>query len=528
MNYNELKTDVLVIGSGIAGIAAAIRARQVGGDVLLVSKAAVGKQSCTWFSGATFKIKPGKLPTLGYNVERRYIYDPEILNLILVQAPYELKALEDFGLSFQHLREREYLPGAQQQKKGGELMVALLLKVVTNLGVKTIGNCMIVDLIKADGEVRGAVGLSKEGDVLVIKAKATILATGGGDALFTQSTSPKGIVGDGYGSALKAGLDLINMEMIQFEPGFIGGRFPYQQIGGNLKSFKGCKVVNQKGEDVIVKHLGIPWESGVHFASFKFEESIIAIAKELKENQVFYDLTSVSKQDWDAITPYNKMWLEKCPVNLREKPALIQPLGHTFLGGVRVNTRGETLLPGLFAAGEVVGDHYAGEEGCNHLARSLALGSVAGSHAAIRSKELKEPALKRNDGEQAFDFIKRLSQAKGKINTRYLHSEIRNVVYEHAGPIRSAPSLKRGLDKLESLRRLKGEVSVNSVPELKEALEIENMLLVAEAIFKAALFREESRGPHYREDYPKKDDQKWYRPIHVVLDKMNDSLSVNL
>ncbi len=523
LDSKERNTDVLVIGSGIAGLAAAIRAREEGRDVLLVSKAGIGKQSATYFSGAWFKYTTQELNLPGYDSSpQRYIFDEQQVKMHLERAKEGILWLKNLGVPLEAYGEW-YLTPRREDEEDGVTVVEALRKKLKESGTGAIGNCLIVDLLVREGQCIGAAGLDQNGDVLVLRAGCTILATGGGASLFKETSSPRSLVGDGYAMALRAGLPLTNMEFIQFEVGFVGVAFPWQgDIISEIITVKGVRLVNKKGEDLVRKYLGLRWEQVCRYASFKFEESEKIM--EMEGGPVFLDMTGISSADWSKMHPRTRMKLAKCPRDVKRFPVEMIPIGHTYLGGVTTDKTGETQLRGLFAAGEMVSGTYAGENSVNHLTRCLVMGIEAGKNAAQTCKELEQERTGLTDRQK--EFLQEISLKNGKRRPLELRKKIRELVNKRMSPVRSGPSLLAGIDELTRIKEEKKNLSADNTPDLKEAIEVENMLLLAEALLRSAEFRKESRGPHYREDYPTK-DPLFYKTTRVQLDRDEKPLNVD-
>lgn len=523
LESENLSYDVLVIGSGIAGVKAAIEVRVLGLSCLLLSKGPTGKQNSSFFAGGSLRPEPEEVKGVkGYEKGiEKYLYVPELVEMCTQQAVKEVQDLVSIGLAVEK-RGREYVPAKQEEAgPGGSTLMVPLVKKAMEMGVTCLGNKSVVDLLLSEGRVKGALALDEKGKVLKISAKATIMATGGGAGIFEHNSNPEGITGDGCVLALRAGASLINMEYVHFYPvGMIGSSFPHRRCSPNILRIEGAMLVNGKGEDIVKKHLGLTLQRAIMIPTVRFEMLSRIVAEEGRNSGAFVDLTGISRKNWDAFLSavWHKAFLDKAPVNLRTQKCAVIPVAHTFLGGVKINIKCETAIPGLFAAGEVVGGTYSGEEGANQLSRCMTLGAIAGRDVVSFVKGMKPASIKEQEWRPVLSRMETITEKKGKENPAELKKNIGRIVYASMGPIRTGSELDRGIKEMEEIDKKIGSMKVESASQLKAALDAENRLVLAKALLGTALRRKESRGPHYRSDFPHK-DESWFKRVLISMDK---------
>ncbi len=538
-----IKSDVLIIGSGLAGLSAALEARKQGTDVLVVSKGPTGLATTTAVSGggtcvALGHADPADNPEVHYKdtiVAGRYLNDQQLVKIFTEEAPKRFLELEDLGVLFEKENDKfiQYpMPGHTYPRdcqiaykgrtgswippgKGGILLMKALITAAQTAGVKFMENIMVYDLIGEDYIV-GAVGLDqKTGAFLIFQTKSVILATGGAGQVYQYNSVPSGITGDGYSIALHAGIKLMDMEFVQFyaptivHPNLPKWRLPYQYL---LKA--GAVLIDNDGRDILDQH-GIGDVQEV-------TRDIIARLCEIHD-PVFLDFTRIPARMWrEPLLRSTRDPIKKHGVDIAKNPIKVSFIGYYFMGGIKINERCETGLMGLYAAGEVTGGmHGANRLGSNALPEILVFGARSGQFAAehVRSISGTSPTKKQLEKkwEKVSDILKRQPNDSGA--PQKIKSKVKEVTWKFVGPVRSKEGLKKALRELEKLRDENLPMIFANKPfELKAALEAGVLLDVAEMITRAALFRRESRGAHYRSDYPN-EDKNWLKNIVISKKK---------
>lgn len=554
------RCDLLVIGSEAAGARAAIEAKRCGeGTVLLVSKGRFGKSGATVSAGAGIAIDsrsarellglPGNMedsPEAFYEdtlQEGRFINNKLLARSLTQDAGIRTKELADWGMKITGLFQP---PGHRYPRSvytSGLEILRALKKECKRLSVEVVEEFFVTDLlIGGTNEIIGAVGINlRTGEFLPIMAKAVVLATGGAHLIYPLRTASDFLSGDGQAMAWRVGAEFVDMEMTQFNPctfqipsAWRGISFPFW-IGpeGGLDIW----LLNRYGER-FMKY----WDPEKMEKSTR-DKLAIAIAHEIAEGRggpnggVYYSMRHLPTNlidffphwyrkpnltnDWTFRKGFN---FKRLVSDLKNGLAIeVAPAIHFFMGGIAINQNGEATVPGLFAAGEVAGGvHGANRLSGNALSQTLVQGAVAGRSAAKFSKKVKRHQDLRNEifeklKEKAWKPLHRRSGT-----TSYeLRKEIQTIAERSIGVIRNAESLKNALEELKTLKKecASSMICRSKEPvynlEWMECMQIENLLIVCESIAKSARSRAESRGSHYRQDFPSS-QKEWEKNIYVI------------
>ncbi len=524
-----IDTDVLIIGSGAAGLRAAIAAHEIGVNALLVSKMPLGRNNCTEFSAGEFFFANSGI-SKEEHFERtidtgRHLNDPKLVRILCNEAPHEVHRLTEFGVRTDfHPHGASTASYSPPLRRGFELTHSLVL-YVKKLGIKTHTWVMILELLKNEAnQFCGAIGLhAKSGRLIFYRAKAAVLATGGVGELFTINDNPVGTTGDGYALAYHAGANLIDMEFIQFFPiGTAEPGFPNRHI--SLQILDKCPVINRNGKEFLkekMQEFGI--RDGMEASRVFRDQASRVIALEIfegygEDNTVLLDLSRVPDSEWKhGYLHFLKTKLLR-RFDFQQGILHVAPIYHYMIGGVQINEYGMTTLPGLYAAGEVAGSvHGANRHGGNALSETIVFGKRSGEAAAIYAKGLPpmEKGKEISLPEKTQTTLHRLMVEKeSKISPMELKQQIRRLNDEHLHIVRTKTGLINLIAELELLytRNLHTETP----KELIQAFEALNLILVSKLVAISALTRQESRGAHYRYDYPE-DDPSWLK--HTVITK---------
>jgi len=527
MNYltmKRLSADVAIIGSGAAGMMAALAAAERGVDVLIAGKAAVGMGTCTSYAGGGFSSSALKFSIQQHNAATReigrYINDPQLVNLITQRAEACLEKLRGMGVRLLPMASGYTVDNQDNQKLiPGYQLVGFMRNAINARGVKSLPGFHCLEILTDNNAVVGIIGVTRDGPI-IINAPSVILATGGAGAIYLRNDNSMGIIGDGYALALKAGCRLRDMEFVQFYP--VGIAEPGLSSNLIFPPFpKEAKVHDVHGRNVFD---GIENCNNINDAIRRFRDkaSIFFYRKHL-EGGLFLDLTGVDDSEWQKLD--SMRLLAKKKFDFHTQKLAIAPIAHFFIGGIEINTDMETALPGLFAVGEVTGGfHGANRMGGNALTECIVSGTIAGENAASLAK-LRGAAEVTNTGmkEQIHNWVWKKGQG---VRPEYdnLFKRIKKLAWENAGIMRDFGRMKKGLE-LGSL--LKDELKALNPQNINEGLKanrLRSAILTLRCILNAGLMRTESRGAHYREDYPEIDDANWRGNIFISLDSANDNL----
>ena len=505
-----LDSHVLVIGSGGAGVRAAIEASSYG-DTVLISKTIIGKGGCTPMAEGGFNAVLRDEDSCGIHYEDTmkggaYLNDPELVSILVKEAPLRMGDLIHWGAVFDVTADDEIAQrpfGGQRfsrtcyagDRTGHEMMTTLVERL-DSTDVTVLQEFTVIDLLRDDGRVTGALALDEKGALVVIKADSTILATGGGTKVYDISTNSSSGTGDGYALGYRAGAELIDMEMVQFHP--TGAVFPYDARGRLVTEAvrgEGGVLLNSKGERFMKNYDPQRMELSTRDVVAR------AIATEIMEGRgtsnggVYLDVTHLPREQIETRLPVMLEQFLRFGVDIRKVPMEVAPTAHHIMGGLRITPECRSTVPGLFACGEVAGGvHGANRLGGNALAETQVFGRRAGEYAG------KEQARqKRIDPRQVERQQQRLDRfMDGTKNPARVRMLLQQAMWEGAGIFRNAADLTRTLATAHVLsdKPLGSQTPRNLV----ECCTVQNMCLTASLICRSALIREESRGAHVRKD----------------------------
>ena len=523
------ETDVLVIGSGAAGMYAAVEAARAECQVLLIDRSLIGRGGATVMAQMTVAVALGsEVPdhwTHHYNdtlIAGRGLCSAPLARLLCEDAPDCISEMDRWGVGWARSDGRitqATAPGHDRARcvyvdflnTGPAVSKTLRTAVNRTTGIRKAGDLCVVDLLRHDGEIIGAVALHLgSGAAVVISAKATIVATGGLTRLYARNSASANMGGDGYALALRAGASLVDMEFVQFFPiGHLAPRLigmdpimwdPFRyKLGGRLLNGRMNEFTSQYGSD----------EDGKYVLTRDLAS--YAILKEVEAGRgsphggAYLSFQHCSEAALrEAFGPVIDR-LANNNIDLTRTPIEVAPIAHYHMGGVRADARMATELPGLFVAGEAVG----GANGANRLSgnaitEALVFGRRAGRSSAMHARSIKT----QQDGQPAARATLDLITAeRGRdINTAEMIAAVQATMQRDVGTLRREDKLVRAQTRLAQLASDLGECppSGPTVFDLQrlEWFDLRNMLLVARTVAQAALARRESRGAHQREDFP--------------------------
>lgn len=520
MKQETLQTDVLVVGGGGAASRAAYEAKRFdpGLDVTVAVEGPWGKCGSTvWVASEALGIN-APLNAAGDGDSPEVFLDDiletglglansSLSEKIAFESSDRISELVELGVKFDSADEKitqRKLSGctkARSLTQGGQTGVAIvsaLKRACLEKGVNVLEGIRIVDLIYKDGEVWGARGL-KQGERIDIPAKAVILANGGAGAIFPHNINHSSLRGDGYAMAYRAGALLANMEFIQIGPGVV---FPKMHfiIHSHMWRFSPC-LKNSLGKEFLGDYLptGTSQDEVLSLKAMSFPFSVrtnaryvdISISKEIMSGRgtehggVFFDVTHVPEGELKDKAPITYDTFLKRGINLCSDKIEIAPLVQSFNGGIKIDEDAATAVPGLFAVGEVSGGvHGADRPGGNNLADCQVFGYRGGRAAAALAadRSLKSKDLIRGDKRIVMENSEKIAP-------------VRNAIDRALMVVRQKEDLEELLDRIQSFR--------HETPTLDVITD--NVLLTAEMVARSALLRQESRGVHYREDFPDSD-----------------------
>ncbi|MFO7963862.1 MAG: FAD-binding protein [Desulfobacterales bacterium] len=537
-----IDTDILVVGGGGAGFRAAIAAAEKGMKVLLLSKGPLARCGATPMAGADFTLdgaSMSRIPGLAGDPEDTpekvfndivtqgcFLNNQKLVDQYIRKAPQCLQELIEWGIQIKVSDERMIFTS------GTGIMDALLRKA-RSLGIQMLEDIFLFDLVTAKGAVAGALGIDiRSGDFIRFRCKAVVMATGGWHKAFRPTTGMRDLSGEGIAMAHRAGADLGNMEFITFccnvflnPPIWAGSIAPYilsMLVDVRLTNCDGDEFL--KSNDPVVVKIGASTEWNKSFISH-------ATAKEIRAGRGFanggihYSRGDAPWEDIEFVASmifpkwkYKALDLSEWGRKLRDnEPVEVGPAVEYFEGGIKVNEHFETALPGLFAAGECTLGAFGANRVFAAITEMLVHGADAGENAAAYTgkSDTGRPA------DDAFAALEEkaaapLSRVKG-VSPQEIRGSVQTAAHTYLGPIRVREEL---ITFIRFLNRLKKDaiphIAVTTEnrrynKEWIDALELENMVELLAVAAESALLRTESRGVHFREDYPHTDNDNWLK-----------------
>ena len=515
-----ITSDVIIVGSGIAGLTTALQIRAYGYSVLLVTKARVDEGSTKWAQGGiAAALGPGDSPaeheidTLKAGAglcDRKAVHalvteGPEaVARLIARGAVFDRGAGGEIALTREggHLKNRILHAGGDAT--GAEISRALLAAVTEDPGIEVIEHALVLDALKSEsGRVCGVtlhvIGEGTRDGVGRALGKAVILGTGGLGQVFAQTTNPSVSTGDGVALALRAGAEVADVEFIQFHPTvlFLGEKSSGQQpLISEAVRGEGAILLNDAKEQFM---------KGLHPLADLAPRDVVAkaIMSQMLKNNAQHVWLDVSKvQNFSERFPNIYQSCVDHGINPEKDLIPVAPAAHYASGGVRVNLSGRSTVPGLYACGETActGVHGANRLASNSLLEGLVFAARIADdiHQTLRKFTREEPVM--------------MSSSEILISPE-ARSEIAHAMSAGAGVIRTRGSLENTSEVLERIGELQSD------KPCVEAWETTNLHTLATAIVSSALIREETRGSHWREDFPY-ESEAWMKRI---LQKMDPS-----
>jgi fumarate reductase (CoM/CoB) subunit A len=542
----HFESDVLVVGGGAAATFAAFECAEAGVKVTQATKGRATSGTTTVARGG-FAAAMGKDDSPEEHLADILKYGGELINPELASAWCHgiidiVHDLESWGAEFIRGEDGELdlkmFPNHTKPRAchhydttGNMVTKVLSKKLRGDARIEKHSLTAIVDLVKHDGRVVGAWGVDyRNAKIVAYTAQQVILATGGGSGLFYVNDNPPQVTGDGYVLGFRAGADLLGIEMIDFQamccsPEELFGFAPHPT--GFINA--GAVFRNSEGEEFLKRYFPDTAEKSSR------SEVILAMAKEIHAGRagstggIFMDATKVPMETIQKQIPHVYKTCLHRGIDITKTPLEVAPGSHTWLGGLEIDVNGQTVVDGLFAAGETGGGIHGGNRiGGSALAASMVFGRRAGRQAAqiVNDAPVTVPKL----GEDVIPAAERdwladlLERAEGPYQGD-VRMHCRMLAHEKLGPIRDAGTLREALAEYERIEtedalsmRLSDEAretGKNRGEELESALSVRNLALLGRILATAALAREESRGAHYRLDFPDTDDANWRKVTRI-------------
>ena len=529
--------DVLIIGGGLAGLRAAVEVTKSGADVAVVSKVhPVRSHSNAAQGGINAPLTDRGDDWEGHAFDTikgsDFLADQDAVEVMSSEAGEAVLELERMGVIFSRgedgkLGTRAF--GGQKVARTffvgaitGSAILHVLYEQALKLGLNVYEEWFVTKLIVEDGACRGVVAIDlKTGEMHTIKAKAVIMAAGGAGRVFEPSTNALICTGDGLSLAYRAGVPLMDMEMIQYHPTTLArtGILMSEAARG-----EGGYLLNSSGERFMEKTAPDYMELASRDVVSRSEQTEIDEGRGVDGN-VLLDLRHLGRDYIEAKLGYlQEVSVEFLGIDMAEQPVPVRPGMHYIMGGIKTNVDGETIIPGLYAAGECanVSVHGANRLGANSLLDTVVFGRRSGAHAVEYIKNLGGHSSSEDDlGSEKSRIQALLDRPKGE-RVATIRNDMARGMTKGIGVFRDQNSMEGALENLIDIKSRIGGFSIENKgkvfnTDLMFALELEFMVDCAEAVVAGALTRKESRGAHFRTDITDRDDQNWLK--HTLMYK---------
>jgi succinate dehydrogenase / fumarate reductase, flavoprotein subunit len=533
--------DVLVIGAGLAGQRAALAAAQAGATVGIISKVhPVRSHSNAAQGGINAALNPeDSWESHAYDTVKGsdYLGDQDAIEIMCQEAPEELLHLEHMGVTFHRNQEgllgTRAFGGASAARTyyvaditGQAILHVLYEQLMKHKEVERFEEWFTTGLVVDEsGRCAGAITRNlRDASMMLFKARAVILATGGNGQCFKPTTNALICTGDGISMAYRIGAPLMDMEMIQYHPTTLAGNGLLITEGARGE---GAHLYNALGERFMEKYAPNKMELASRDVVSRAEQTEINEGRGFPDGTVSLDITVVPKKRvHEALREIVNVGRDFAGVDITKEPIHIKPGNHYIMGGVKTDVHGQTEIPGLYAAGECacVSVHGGNRLGANSLLDTLVFGRRSGAHAAAEAREvvLNPPseAVLEEEETRIGDLLRR-ERGSGRRVSELKH-ELGEIMDRHVAVFRNADGLNQALEVVKRLKEEYNQVVIDdrgSVfnQDVIAAIELGFMLDCAEATVLCGIHRTESRGAQFRTDFPERDDENWLKHIDLTL-----------
>lgn len=522
-------TDVLVLGSGVAGLAAALATTETDGlELTVIAKEPLDETATSYAQGGVAAVLEPDLTgdSIAQHVEDTLsaaagLADEKVVRLATTEGVKRVRELSQLGARWDRGEEASIhytLEGGHSAPRilhrgdatGREIQRVLTEEIKRRPQITVLERTFAIDLIGDNNRIQGAIVQRSHGAVEVIWAKATILATGGIGQLFRETTNPQLATGDGIAMAFRAGAILQDLEFVQFHPTTL-------YVAG-AERFLITEAVRGEG-GVLTDADGRPFMQSFHkLADLAprdvVSRAIVTVMRQTGHNKVYLDLSSIAPDRVEARFPNIQKKLRVFGIDILNEPIPVRPSAHYSIGGVRTNLDAQTNLAGLYAAGEVASTkfHGANRLASNSLLEGLVFGHRAGVNAARESRSLSMPG----PTQVAAAAASGLSESDS-FDLEDLRTSLRSLLWSNVGLERDRHGLTSALEQISSWIPYGVGTQFND----PHSWSVQNMLQVSYLLTYSALRREESRGVHFRLDFPQP-DPAWQQHLTLSVTDLNE------
>jgi succinate dehydrogenase / fumarate reductase flavoprotein subunit len=536
--------DVLIVGGGVAGLRAALATHDASPrtkpKIAILSKVHPLRSYSALAQGginaAVHSDDSWKKHALDTVKCADFLADQDVVETLCREGPASIAELESFGVPFDKLNDgtlaRRAFAGASVPRasfvadRTGLVVLQALWGQALRCGMTFHNEWYVFSLVVEDGRCQGVVALHiPTGVIQVIPAKVVILATGEYYSVYQSVTKTRMSTGDGTAMAYRAGAPLRGMEFVQFQPTTLIGAFV---SFSEAARYEGGRLRNRFGERFMEKYAPQMMELAPRDILARSIQAEIDEGRGFEPGCVHLDLTHLPPETLAARLPQvcEQAW-DFAGIDPTKEPLPVRPGFGSGMGGIDADSDGKTAIAGLLATGSCVynGLHGANQTGGNPLAASLVFARRAGETAVNVATSANAPTIDARWQDAATSHIARLCSARPGESAVSIRKSIGEIMIAKAGPYREGQRLREAADQLKALRERYKHIVVRDThkrfnTELVEALETGNTLDLAEAVVTSALARQESRGTHYRKDFPARNDQDWLK--HNVVSWTSD------
>lgn len=557
------KHQIIIVGGGIAGLSAALEAAQAGNDVAVVSKVPPLRSHSVAAQGGTAaalgNMEPDSWEWHFYDTVKGsdFLGDQDAQALFCKEAIETAYFLEHIGVPFSRgengrILQRHFGGHYSEFGKGpyikrsclaadriGQAIVYTLWGQCLRLRVKFYKEFLVTHILLQDEGCSGIMAWDiVRGEMHIFQGKLTLLATGGCARLFKISTNSAINTGDGMGMVLAAGLPLEDMEFIQFHPTAL---YPWGFLISEAVRGEGGHLLNQDGERFMRIYAPAKLELAPRDIVSRAIQGEIQAGRGIRgKPYVYLDITHLEDQlIKEKLPQIRQMVLKFAGIDPKKQPIPVAPAAHYTMGGIPININCEvlkngkkTIVPRLFATGECacVSIHGANRLGTNSTMECAVFGRRAGKYMAKIGKKLDFLPLPQGQIKEGWEEINTLLNRTPKTSLAEIRETLEERMTQNCGILRDESSLKKQLELIHNLKTAYQEIGLKGMPKeynlaLQEVLELKHMLNLSEAIVRCALARKESRGAHYRTDFPTRDDKNWLK--HTLIFEENGTYKLD-
>ena len=538
--------DVLVIGAGLAGMRAALRAQEMGADVAMISKVHPVRSHSNAAQGGVngpgIGEDGGPWEEHAYETTKAsdYLGDQDAITILAQEGGREVLQMEHWGVVFSRKpdgqmavrrfggmgKARTFFVGAITGQAMLHVLYEQLMKPSVHQGMRTYEEWFVTSLIIDEGQCRGAVAMNiRTGELHAITAKATIICTGGLGRVYEPSTNALICTGDGIAQAYRAGAPIMDMEMVQIHPTTLKGTGVLITEGARGE---GAYLLNKDGERFMTKYAPNLMELASRDVVSRAEQMEIDEGRGV-DGCVYLDMRHLGEDlIKERLEEIYEIARDLVNIDITKELLPILPGVHYIMGGVKTNIDGATPMPGLYSAGEAacVSVHGANRVGANSLLDTIVFGRRAAEHAVpwMQGKTFKPVSESVVEEDRAM-IQEILARPKSDDRVARIRKDMGVQMSANVGLFRTPDKLEKQLENLKEIRARYDKVGIEDKgkvfnTDLLFHIELGYMIDCAEMITKSAIERQESRGAHTRLDFPNRDDENWMK--HIVLTKQPD------